>query len=241
MEIDNPAIVNNSWQGVSFFLLDTTGNYIERAYWGKNWGNEFWGFIGDFGALNYPSIYSSYYGIAWLVGKIVMSGDEQSERAYVWVDPDPSVEPDTLEASAAGFTQMSEGFNQVVCHLGQTEGIFCWYDEVRVGTSFADVTSAMTSVPQQDNELPTRFELSQNYPNPFNPMTTISFNLPKSENITLKIYNLAGQEIETLVNRYFSSGTHKVQWNASGKPSGIYFYNLQAGDYSATRKLILQK
>ena len=83
--------------------------------------------------------------------------------------------------------------------------------------------------------------LSQNYPNPFNPSTTIKYTLSKSSIIALKIYNLAGQEIETLVEGFRHAGEHELKWEAEGLPSGIYFYRLQEGEFSETKKLILQK
>ena len=88
---------------------------------------------------------------------------------------------------------------------------------------------------------PEHIQLLQNYPNPFNPETTIRFNLPKSDHVTLKIYNLAGQEIETLVDATRSAGEHQAKWHAEGLANGIYFYQLEAGKFSKTKKLILQK
>ncbi len=85
------------------------------------------------------------------------------------------------------------------------------------------------------------FELAQNYPNPFNPSTTIRFSLPAASSITLKVYNLAGQEVATLLDEPREAGMHTVQWNASGLPSGVYFYRLQAGEFEETRKLLLMR
>ncbi|MBN1184303.1 MAG: leucine-rich repeat domain-containing protein [Bacteroidales bacterium] len=85
------------------------------------------------------------------------------------------------------------------------------------------------------------FKLFNNYPNPFNPFTNIKFTLPKSEMVTLKIFNLMGQEKETLINEYLTVGMHQVKWSARELPSGIYFYKLQAGEISETKKLIFQK
>ena len=85
------------------------------------------------------------------------------------------------------------------------------------------------------------FALNQNYPNPFNPSTTIRYHLPKSVFVTLRIYNLAGQEIETLVNGLQGAGEHEIIWQPKGLPSGIYFYRIQADDFTETIKLILQK
>jgi hypothetical protein len=72
------------------------------------------------------------------------------------------------------------------------------------------------------------FELGQNYPNPFNPTTTIEFSIPKAEFVTLKIYNILGEEVTTLVSERLTAGQYKYQWDASGLPSGVYFYKLEA-------------
>jgi photosystem II stability/assembly factor-like uncharacterized protein len=88
-------------------------------------------------------------------------------------------------------------------------------------------------------ERPSLFELFQNYPNPFNPSTTIEFELPKSTRVTLKIFDLLGREVATLVDENLAAGVHKSEWNASDFSSGVYFYRLQAGEFSATKKLVL--
>jgi hypothetical protein len=89
--------------------------------------------------------------------------------------------------------------------------------------------------------LPSKIQLCQNYPNPFNPSTTIQYNLQKSGNVILKIYNLSGQQIEMLVNGFQTVGEHKITWQPKGLPSGIYFYKLQVGEYSKTKELILEE
>jgi hypothetical protein len=83
------------------------------------------------------------------------------------------------------------------------------------------------------------FFVSQNYPNPFNPSTAISFALPKASTVELKIFNLLGQEVATLLNEEKTSGIYQVEFDASTLPSGVYFYRLQAGDFVQTKKMIL--
>ena len=83
--------------------------------------------------------------------------------------------------------------------------------------------------------------LFQNYPNPFNPSTVIKYNLQKSCNVILKIYNIFGQEIETLANNFQTTGTFEVIWQPKNLPNGIYLSRLQAGDSFETMKIILQK
>ena len=83
------------------------------------------------------------------------------------------------------------------------------------------------------------FALDQNFPNPFNPTTLISYELPSSSRVVLKVYDVLGREVTTLVNTKQEAGRYSVIWNASAMSSGVYFYTLQAGSYKATRKLLL--
>ncbi|MDX9711550.1 MAG: M14 family zinc carboxypeptidase [Ignavibacteriaceae bacterium] len=85
------------------------------------------------------------------------------------------------------------------------------------------------------------YSLSQNYPNPFNPETDISFSLAKSDNVTLKIYNILGSEVVTLVSEFMEAGKHKIKFNASDLTSGVYLYTIKSGNFTATRKMILMK
>ena len=88
--------------------------------------------------------------------------------------------------------------------------------------------------------LPDDYSLSQNYPNPFNPFTTIEFALPHKAEWHLSIYNILGQVVESF-GEMSDPGYHKVEWDASRYASGIYFYRLTVGEYSATRKMVLLK
>ena len=87
--------------------------------------------------------------------------------------------------------------------------------------------------------LPPRYGIDQNYPNPFNPTSTIKYTLPKESHITFIIYDILGREIATLVNETQEAGYKSVQFNASNLASGIYFYRLQAGAFTETKKLLL--
>jgi len=89
--------------------------------------------------------------------------------------------------------------------------------------------------------VPSNYRLHQNYPNPFNPSTIIQYDISKSNYVTLKIFNVLGQEVTTLVNKYQPAGSYKVQFDASGLKSGVYLYRLTAGNYSKVNKLMLIK
>ncbi len=81
----------------------------------------------------------------------------------------------------------------------------------------------------------------QNFPNPFNPSTTIYYSIPELSFVTLKVYDVLGNEIVTLVNEEKSIGTHTIEFDATALPSGIYFYRIQAGSFVETKKMVLMK
>ena len=109
------------------------------------------------------------------------------------------------------------------------------------GRLYHTTNNAQMTTDIQDDFPTTNFSLYQNYPNPFNPTTNISFQLAESSFTSLKIYNSLGEEIKTLLNKYISAGTHEIKFNAVNLPSGVYFYKLQAGKFSETKKLLLMK
>jgi hypothetical protein len=92
-----------------------------------------------------------------------------------------------------------------------------------------------------ENILPNEYSLSQNYPNPFNPSTTISYALPKAEMVTIRVYNILGQVVKTLVNQNQSAGAHTISFKANDLTSGIYFYSIQAGSFNEVKKMMLLK
>jgi len=95
--------------------------------------------------------------------------------------------------------------------------------------------------PTDNGTLPTVYGLEQNYPNPFNPSTDISFALPVAGRVNLTVYNVLGQEVQTLVDQHMEAGVHTVTWQASDYSSGVYFYRLNAEKYSKTMKMMLLK
>lgn len=108
------------------------------------------------------------------------------------------------------------------------------------GQVYGDTTFIISSV-GDDELLVDEFYLYQNYPNPFNPSTTIKYSVPKLSFITIKIYDVLGSEVAVLVNEEKPVGTYELNWNAVNLPSGVYFYQLKAGSYVETKKMILLK
>ncbi|MHA2275013.1 MAG: T9SS type A sorting domain-containing protein [Candidatus Kariarchaeaceae archaeon] len=106
------------------------------------------------------------------------------------------------------------------------------------GGLFAYNYSASTNIVDGVSNIPNKIFLSQNYPNPFNPSTTIEFTLPKSDFTTLKVYNILGKEVSTLVSNKLNSGNHTYTFDGKNLASGIYYYQLVAGDYREIKKMV---
>ena len=100
---------------------------------------------------------------------------------------------------------------------------------------------SLTASDVSDAAVPGKFELAQNYPNPFNPSTTISYSIPARSDVSIKVYNNLGQLVATLFNGVNEAGTHEVSWNAASVSTGVYFYSINAGDFTSTKKMILLK
>ncbi len=118
------------------------------------------------------------------------------------------------------------------------------YSNVLVGTGngiWLYSLSQLTKVKENVVKTPSDYRLNQNYPNPFNPSTTISFALPFRSLVSLKIFDMLGREVATIISQEMSAGNYSKQWNATNVSSGIYYYRLQAGTYIETKKLVLLK
>ncbi len=139
------------------------------------------------------------------------------------IPPDPPGIPD----SATMLFTITNGTSQY--HLGSSFTI----DDLSFGAPLA-VEESGTLQPRQ-------FALEQNFPNPFNPSTKIQFQIPSREFVVLKVYNLLGQEVATLVNEELNPGNYRAEFNAQGLPSGFYLYRLQSGSYTSVKKMLLMK
>ena len=135
----------------------------------------------------------------------------------------------TIKASKVGY-QTSEYSQKVTIDLNNSPVI--------KNVDFSVVT---TDVERTSNDIPKNFSLSQNYPNPFNPSTKIEFSVSRASQVSLKVYNILGKEITTLVSKYLEPGKYKVNFNASQLPSGVYVYKLTAGSFSNIKKMIFLK
>ena len=123
---------------------------------------------------------------------------------------------------------------------GTVSGNIISFSNSETYSAFAFIgTSSVPASVTDRRVIPGEFRLEQNYPNPFNPSTTIRFDLPQAEFVSLKVFNLLGQEVATIVNGPRQAGSYSVKWDAGSVPSGAYFYQFSAGGHVQTKKLLL--
>ncbi len=150
-----------------------------------------------------------------------------------------SLEPvppgDTVEVSVHFFTiSDSTGNGHVQIQIGTAHN-------PNVRTIINQIASTEPTAVHDQDQVVKNFKVDQNYPNPFNPATTISYAIPHRANVNIKVYNITGREITTLVNEVKDPGAYSVNFNAENLSSGIYFYKVSAGQFSTVRKMILIK
>lgn len=110
------------------------------------------------------------------------------------------------------------------------------------GTILHTTNGGVSFVEEEEiDEVPTEFLLSQNYPNPFNPSTKIKYSAPQASNVVIKVFDILGNEIATLMDEEKSVGNYELTWNAENLPSGVYFYQIKAGTFIQTKKMLLLK
>lgn len=128
------------------------------------------------------------------------------------------------------------------------DGVLRYKGNVFVNNDFEDVQDVLEAElekvatnSEEEGFTPSTIQLNQNYPNPFNPNTTISYSIDNPGEVSLKVYNLLGKEVATLVNGTQASGNHSIVWNASNVPSGVYMYRLTSGSTQLSRRMMLIK
>lgn len=149
-----------------------------------------------------------------------------------------------VEESTLRFWRSTDNGLQWI-HVGgvvDTVNNFVLVDTVREFSKWGFGTSASPIVAVEDKRLlPAKMYLAQNFPNPFNPSTTIRYNLSRSGFVTLTVYNVLGQRVTSLIEAYHDPGNYEIEWDAHGLSSGLYFYRLQVGGYTQSRRMMLVK
>lgn len=158
---------------------------------------------------------------------------------WTWVSGVHNVVSTSVPTGAKSFTSPisgQAGFQYT--YIIEVPGTYNYVCELHFGMN-GTIIAEPSSVTQQNNEIPESFVLMQNFPNPFNPETKINFSIPVQSKVLLTVHNITGQEVARLVNQELSAGNFSVYFYAAAMSSGAYFYRIQAGEFSQTRKMIL--
>jgi hypothetical protein len=183
-------------------------------------------------------------GDTWIAGRYGRSGANKAKVIFVYptrlFNEDVIVKVIDYTDSSSGLFYQELSFSSKFGIISEAEDLGVDYNlrGARInGVVYGMVTLGVDKYNNHQNN----FILNQNYPNPFNPTTNISFTLPQRSFVSLKVFDLLGREVTTIISEEMLAGSYAKQWNAANIPSGIYFYRLQAGLYSETKKLILFK
>ena len=253
-----PVVIKSSTAGV------TTGQYtmVSCVAGDANTGSSVFGddLIDKVSTVRYYKVYYSYFTLSgtppdtmsydsfrpsYMAGDGVSAGNSDLRVAYstdnraTWLtlhDNYPDVTalnavPKYLmsDTMAANGIKLTKDVNSIYFTIARLKG-------TTTNTLVAGPSSVRVDAPKVQN-----FQLKQNYPNPFNPSTVINYQLPDNNFVTLKVYDVIGNEVATLVNEYTPAGTYEVRFNASKLTSGVYYYQLRAGSFVQTNKMLLVK
>lgn len=230
--LESENAISGSWQGVSLWSPDGEG---EQSLFGKNWGFMEYGAVVKGTGVNTAETVQNNVPV-WVVVKIEFSGDASAENCFMWINPDPTTVPDVTAAGATNSGLLNNGATHIACHFGNTVGIVVYFDELRIASTFEDV------VPKKEvgvAKIKTEKIKSSCYPNPFNTSTTINYSVESTESVSLDVYNIVGEKVETLINKVQSPGNYKTQLNRRGLQNGIYYYKLKIGNTIDTKKIVI--
>lgn len=201
-------------------------------------GNEYW-ILGDSGLVIRSSHIGEYID-ASIHDPVKLRGVFMLDTANIFVACDGGKIYYTTNQGSEWYSQYTADWHDIhaVTFIDSIHGIAVGSGGTILLTSSP---GTVTGIGNSQSNVPTVFQLSQNYPNPFNPVTTIQYALPAQSYVTLKVYDILGREVATVVNAVEPAGERQIQWNASGCSSGVYFYRLNAGTFVDVKKMIVIK
>lgn len=195
--------------------------------------------VANASAAKYIIQFGGSFGLHYLPDSInVFVGDTIQWQGNFTMHPLSST---SVPVGAVSFHQ---GSSDVFDYVITVEGAYLYQCDVHFSSGMKGkfFASALTGVKNtRTSSLPNTFRLWQNFPNPFNPTTTISFDIPSPTHVSIKVYNLIGEEVAKIVDENMGAGSYSKSLNAASLTSGVYFYQLNAGQFSETRKFVLLK
>ncbi len=221
------------------YTRNNVGKYSVSTNTGVTWGTDYT-LSGTNGLVNYT----------WCSSDSLTAGTGYAIACYIDQNGDSvTVRRGNMEGSLGTYyykrnSNPSTGLTAPVCaiyKIGSSKYSALAYAGLGPTNIYFNQEGLLTGIKSSNNEIPFKFELMQNYPNPFNPETNISFIIPKASFVIITIYDILGRNVQTLMSEELNAGVHSINWNASNFPSGVYFYNIQAGNFTETKKMILIK
>jgi hypothetical protein len=218
----------NSWQNYSrtSFYYDSLTTFLNLAIAQLWTGNQFQDYLmikimnDEFGN-QVQQLEQIWNGTAWV-------NDIKKDYTYIWNYFE------SCNAELWNGTNWEPGDTPIF--VNSPDGF-----KIAIVSQRINIYYIIVNVESSNSNTPEDFSLTQNYPNPFNPSTVISYRLPVNSNVKLKVYDVLGNEVATLVNEEKPTGEYEVEFDATGLPSGIYFYQLEAGNFIQTQKMLLLK
>jgi len=233
MDLTNPTALANSWQGLSLF-----DGGAEKLLIGKNWGKTQLGISQLAGNEGTSTVSALGMQPTWIVVMIKTTGDATNENVYMWINPDTKSEPLIANANATAAIGINNGFDRIVCHLGQTAGLGAGFDEIRIGRTFANVVSSTAT---GTKDLKNDKNQCIVYPNPATDKVSISFVAESAEKAEIKFNDLTGKCIYTK-SMDAVSGVNTLSLNTKqiSINSGVYFVSITCGGNQYTNKCVFK-
>ena len=226
------GVSNQLGSSLDYLTIKYNSSGVEQ--WAKNYN-------GPGYAFDYPhAIVLDDFGNVYVTGESPGGSPSYTDFATIKYNPDGNEQwvqryNGTASSNDYGRSIAVDNLGNVYV-IGESGGTGTEYDYVTIKYS-----QTPTGVYEIGNEIPENYQLHQNYPNPFNPSTTITCSIPNEEFVSLKVFNTLGEQVATLLNETKPAGNYSFTFDASELTSGVYFYRLQAGEFSKTKKLLLQK
>lgn len=160
---------------------------------------------------------------------------------FVWVSGVHNTVSGSIPVGAASWSSPIDNTTQVFNYKITVAGTYNYVCSFHSAFGMTGSFVASPVLVQENGSTVNDYNLKQNYPNPFNPVTSIKFSIPVKSFVKIKIYSITGSVVATPVNENLSAGEYKFNFNGSGLSSGIYFYKIEAGNYTQVRKMVLMK
>ncbi len=230
--------VNTRWKRASKIVVN--GNSIDNInIYVKPFGSSANGYTGIYGNVNLTGGNGNGQNNSSKAGSFVFAMRNGEIAGYAITNSDGFYLIDGLAPGSYSVSVDKPGYNETA-----PQNVNASYDIQGTGSPLfgnANYSISVLNVSVNPTVQPTKYSLEQNYPNPFNPSTTIKYSLPNNSTVSLKVYNLIGQEVATLINSFQTSGEYSVTFNASNLSSGVYFYRLESGSFNVVKKMLFVK